>query len=158
MNLVIGNISHFLETDRLHCGKEWVDMEGLGWYDNTARFHDAILCRFTTPDPLAEQYPDLSPYAYCMGNPIKFIDPTGMEMWSTNNYDAICSFMEQYEAGCAEINMTGWEYYQEGEYTLDTEKKKIYHTSWHVNDGVFTLESKSYDLTIYPDYNPTYTP
>ena len=31
MNLVIGNISHFLETDRLHCGKEWVDMEGLGW-------------------------------------------------------------------------------------------------------------------------------
>ena len=36
------------ETDRLHCGKEWVDMEGLGWYDNTARFHDAILCRFTT--------------------------------------------------------------------------------------------------------------
>ena len=24
------------ETDRLHCGKEWVDMEGLGWYDNAA--------------------------------------------------------------------------------------------------------------------------
>ena len=36
------------ETDRLHCGKEWVNMEGLGWYDNTARFHDPILCCFTT--------------------------------------------------------------------------------------------------------------
>ena len=36
MNLVIGNISHFYWTDRLHCGNEWVDMEGLGWYDNSA--------------------------------------------------------------------------------------------------------------------------
>ena len=67
------------ETDRLHCGKEWVDMEGLDWYDFSARHLDPAYCRFTTPDPLAEQYPYLSPYAYCMGNPIKFIDPTGMD-------------------------------------------------------------------------------
>ena len=65
------------ETDRLHCGKEWVDMEGLGWYDNAARFHDAILCRFTTPDPLAEQYPDLSPYSHCANNPLTIVDPDG---------------------------------------------------------------------------------
>ena len=65
------------ETDRLHCGKEWVDMEGLGWYDNTARFHDAILCRFTTPDPLLEQYPHLSPYAHCANNPLTIVDPDG---------------------------------------------------------------------------------
>jgi hypothetical protein len=28
-------------------------------------------------DPLAEKYPSISPYAYCLGNPLKYIDPTG---------------------------------------------------------------------------------
>jgi hypothetical protein len=37
--------------------------------------------RFLTPDPLAEKYPWMSPYAYCMNNPVKFIDPTGKEVW-----------------------------------------------------------------------------
>ena len=69
------------ETDRLHCGKEWVDMEGLGWYDNAARIHDPILCRFTTPDPLAEKYPGLSPYSHCANNPLTIIDPSGMDIW-----------------------------------------------------------------------------
>ena len=63
------------ETDRLHCGKELDKISGLDWYDFSARHLDPAYCRFTTPDPLAEQYPHLSPYAYCMGNPIKFIDP-----------------------------------------------------------------------------------
>ena len=68
------------ETDRLHSGKEWVDLEGLAWYDNAARFHDPILCRFTTPDPLAEKYPALSPYSHCANNSLTIIDPSGMRI------------------------------------------------------------------------------
>lgn len=30
-------------------------------------------------DPLAEEYPAWNPFAYTMNNPIRFIDPTGME-------------------------------------------------------------------------------
>jgi hypothetical protein len=33
--------------------------------------------RFTTPDPLAEKYYSVSPYAYCSNNPVKYIDPDG---------------------------------------------------------------------------------
>ena len=36
------------------------------------------IAHFTTPDPKAESDPSISPYVYCAGNPIRFIDPTGM--------------------------------------------------------------------------------
>ncbi|MDE6300628.1 MAG: hypothetical protein K2M19_02805, partial [Muribaculaceae bacterium] len=39
-------------TDRLHLGKPWINLDGVGLYDNSARLHDAITCTFTTPDPL----------------------------------------------------------------------------------------------------------
>ena len=46
--------------------------------DNRARVLDALTGRFTTPDPLAERYPDQSPYAHCANNPVRNIDPTGL--------------------------------------------------------------------------------
>ena len=36
--------------------------------------------RFLTPDPLAEKYPNISPYAYCANNPIKYVDPDGRDI------------------------------------------------------------------------------
>lgn len=60
--------------------KELDRMYGLDWYDYTARRYDAVLGRFTTMDPLCEKYYWISPYAYCANNPIKYIDPTGMEI------------------------------------------------------------------------------
>jgi hypothetical protein len=37
---------------------------------------------FTTQDPLAEKYYSLSPYMYCAGNPLRYIDPNGMDWYS----------------------------------------------------------------------------
>ena len=65
-------------NNRLHTGKEYLSFEGLHWYDNHARMYDPLLMRFTTPDPLAAQFPSVSPYAYCNNNPINRIDPTGL--------------------------------------------------------------------------------
>jgi len=43
------------------------------------RNYDYAICRFMSLDPLAEKYPSLSPFAYTYGNPVRFVDPTGME-------------------------------------------------------------------------------
>ena len=50
---------------------------GLNWYDYDARQMEAVSGRFTSIDPMAEKYYSWSPYSYCLGNPIKFVDPTG---------------------------------------------------------------------------------
>ena len=36
--------------------------------------------RFLTIDPMAEKYPWISPYAYCLNNPIRYIDPDGRDV------------------------------------------------------------------------------
>jgi len=59
-------------------GKELDRVHGLDWYDYGARRYDPAFCQFTQMDPLCEQYPHLSPYAYCAGNPVNAIDPDGM--------------------------------------------------------------------------------
>ena len=56
-------------------GKELGNETGL--YDFSARYLQSSLGRFTTIDPLAEKYPSISPYAYCNGNTVNFVDPDG---------------------------------------------------------------------------------
>ena len=56
-------------------GKELGNETGL--YDFSARFLHTRFGRFTTIDPLAEKYPDISPYAYCNCNPVNLVDPDG---------------------------------------------------------------------------------
>ena len=50
---------------------------GLDLYDFHARQQDAKLGRFNSIDPLAEKYYGISPYAYCLGNPINYVDSDG---------------------------------------------------------------------------------
>lgn len=51
---------------------------GLNLYDYDARQMDVASGRFTSVDPMAEKYYIWSPYTYCLGNPMKFVDPSGM--------------------------------------------------------------------------------
>ena len=51
-------------------GKEFDGMHGLNIYDY-------ITARWDRVDPLCEDYYPLSPYVYCLGNPVNAIDPDG---------------------------------------------------------------------------------
>ncbi|NCA79108.1 MAG: hypothetical protein EOM76_02810 [Sphingobacteriia bacterium] len=63
-------------------GKEFIEMHGYDTYDYGWRGLYSAIGRFTTIDPLAEKYYDVSPYAYCANNPIMLVDPDGREMRS----------------------------------------------------------------------------
>ncbi len=58
-------------------GKELDRMHGLDWYDYGARHMDRARGQFTTMDPLAVKYYNISPYAYCANNPVNAIDING---------------------------------------------------------------------------------
>lgn len=59
--------------------KELDRTNGLDLYDSEARWYDSLLGRTTTMDPLAEKYYSLSPYLWCAGNPVKFVDKVGKQ-------------------------------------------------------------------------------
>ena len=40
--------------------------------------------KWLSPDPLSDKYPEISPYAYCGWNPVKYIDPDGRDIYTIN--------------------------------------------------------------------------
>ncbi|NDV97295.1 RHS repeat-associated core domain-containing protein [Dysgonomonas sp. 521] len=58
-------------------GKELDAMHGVNLYDYSARYMDSQIGRFTSVDPLAEEYYSWSPYSYGYNNPLRHVDPTG---------------------------------------------------------------------------------
>ncbi len=76
-----GDWSYNPETQPLKfLGKEWNHQHGLDLYDFGARQYNPAVARWTTMDPLCEKYYNVSPYAYCFNNPVKFVDPDGKDV------------------------------------------------------------------------------
>ncbi len=59
-------------------GKERDEETGYGYFG--ARYMDhELMTMWLSVDPMADKYPDISPYAYCAWNPVKLVDPDGRE-------------------------------------------------------------------------------
>ncbi len=60
-------------------GKERDEETGYGYFG--ARYMDhELMTMWLSVDPMADKYPNLSPYAYCAWNPVKLVDPDGREI------------------------------------------------------------------------------
>ena len=96
-------------------GKELEAMNGLNQMDYGARRRFAGLPVWTGVDPLAEKYYSISPYVYCAGNPIRFIDPNGKEVvaMDENAKRNIKNTLTKSEAKYVKFNKDG---------TLNTDK------------------------------------
>ena len=95
-----GNTFNEISTDPYrYSAKEWQPAFGLNLYDFIARQYDPILCRFTSPDPLIFNYPQLSPYLYCAGNPVNLSDPTGLAVIYNKSGDYLGKTIEGFTGG-----------------------------------------------------------
>ncbi len=66
-------------------GKERDEETGYGYFG--ARYMDhALTTMWLSIDPMADKYPSISPYAYCAWNPVRLVDPDGMELWKPEVY------------------------------------------------------------------------
>lgn len=59
-------------------GKELDEETGLYYYG--ARYYDPRTSVWISVDPLAEKYPNVSSYVYCLDNPVKYVDPDGKKI------------------------------------------------------------------------------
>ena len=85
-NIPIFNPTQTIEVKRLYyslerftfTGKERDSETGFSYFG--ARYYDSdILTGWLSVDPMADKYPNISPYAYCAWNPVRLVDPDGRE-------------------------------------------------------------------------------
>jgi RHS repeat-associated protein len=122
-------------TPYLFNAKELDEETGLYYYG--ARYFDPRISIFLGVDPMWEKYPGVSAFAYCLNNPLKYIDPTGLAWRPT---------FEEDQDGNRTYN--GYEWIDEAEsYNEDgTLKTGLYAQAIFFSDNATFDASSSYNM------------
>ena len=129
--------------------KELNRENGLDWYDFHARQMDPMVPRFTTIDPKCEKYYAISPYAYCAGNPIAYIDPNGEKIYVSNEY--VDLFLEDLQAVFGEYT-SGFSF-NEGYLQYTGSNKGMTKEQRELLKGIISLmESTETTVLLYTDH------
>ena len=127
-------------------GKEFDQMHGLNWYDYSARQYDPVVPYLPTIDPMGEKYYSWSPYVYVMNNPLKYVDPTGMDVWTTNNPEEIAKLLGHLQSVANKettdpFNYGGWDRMSDDEYK---EHNKDNSVSFNDDNFNFNINLEDY--------------
>ena len=86
-------------------GKERDEESGYDFFGARNYTSDASI--WTSPDPLSDKYPQISSYAYCAWNPLKYIDPDGK--WIETAWDVanVVMGVESFVSNIHQGNVAG---------------------------------------------------
>lgn len=88
--------------------KELDDETGLYYYG--ARYYDPKVSQWLGVDPLAEDYAGISPFVYCLNNPVKYVDPDGEKIvlaGSGKDKQAILKHLQKLTGDNLKVNFFG---------------------------------------------------
>ena len=153
-----GDYPQLAENRLKYNGKEKQDVGGLDFLDYGARLYDRYLGRWFVADPLLENYYSWSPYAYCVNNPLKFVDPTGAAV--DDYFNSLGYYLGTDDAASDIVRIISRE---------DWNKHKIEHADGsesiphQIGKELSVKHSQSFlfddqSLRIYNHYNPTDLP
>ncbi|ASZ13081.1 RHS repeat-associated core domain-containing protein [Chitinophaga pendula] len=100
--------------------KEFEDGSGLEWYDYGNREYDPQVGRFFRVDPLANDFPQLTPYQYAGNDPIRNIDLDGLEpQTAVESWNLKTAKSHTYKNGQKAFLIDGyWVNMQSGSYNM----------------------------------------
>ena len=84
-------------TPYLFNAKEFDEETGLYYYG--ARYYDPRLAMWYGVDALAEKYPNMGGYVYCVGKPVRFVDVDGND-WEQREVDGYVEIYYDREVTC----------------------------------------------------------
>ncbi|WP_445455993.1 RHS repeat domain-containing protein [Flavobacterium sp. HNIBRBA15423] len=134
-------------------GKELQTELNLNWYDYQARNYDPTLGRWMNIDPLAETSRRWNPYTYVYNNPLRFVDPDGMQGQDVYGLDTESGDITLLEQNDDEkdtlVDNSNQEVISE-----DVDKGLLYNGQNIMKNGLQTSNYKgglqlAYDISIY---------
>ena len=133
-------------------GKELDEETGLYYYG--ARYMNPVTSMWYGVDPLTEKYPNVSAFVYCMGNPVKFVDPNGMKpnkkeaaLMSSIVYDDH-SNPDLYKKHLDALKRTGWGFAKE--YEIVNGKQRVVNGKLQeVNGKVHKYENTGFKYATF---------
>ncbi|MBI4550736.1 MAG: hypothetical protein HY710_00565, partial [Candidatus Latescibacteria bacterium] len=114
-----------------------------------ARMCDPDDGRFLRPDPLAEMYPQLSPYVYAANNPLRFVDPGGRFLFPIHTAITREALRGLFNSVNREIVVLGnaWTDIK----TLNTPRSPWYRSWEHYDSGTFLTGRMSVESQLNND-------
>ena len=117
--------------------KEKDSETGLSYFGS--RYYSSDLSVWLSVDPMSDKYPSLSPYTYCVDNPVKVVDPNGEENMYAFHYAQ--RYLLNKVGSVKDIERDSWYGYNQGQHSTLTKqiptKESCYGVIWHayMNSG-----------------------